>query len=137
MKKLWLLPCLAAALMAADVSGKWTGNVNVDDPTGGSTINTQVRAELRQKADAITGTIGRQEDQEAESIQNAKLDGKRLTFEVSSAETTGLVKFVLTLDGDRWDGEMSGSMDGTAITGKVDRKSTRLNSSHANISYAV
>src|ERR1035438_9404482 len=94
MKKLWLLPCLAAALMAADVSGKWTGNVNVDDPTGGSTINTQVRAELRQKADAITGTIGRQEDQEAESIQNAKLDGKRLTFEVSSAETTGLVKFV-------------------------------------------
>ena len=117
--KLWLLPCLAAALMAADVSGKWTGNVEVDDPTGGSTINTQVRAELRQKADAITGTIGRQEDQEAESIQNAKLDGKRLTFEVSSAETTGLVKFVLTLDGDRLDGEMSGPMDGTAITGKV------------------
>ena len=119
MKKLWLLPCLAAALMAADVSGKWTGNVDVDDPTGGSAINTQVRAELRQKADAITGTIGRQEDQEAESIQNAKLDGKRLTFEVSSAETSGLVKFVLTLDGDRLDGEMSGSMDGTAITGKV------------------
>lgn len=119
MKKLWLLPCLAAALMAADVSGKWTGSVDVDDPAGGSTINTQVRAELRQKADAITGTIGRQEDQEAESIQNAKLDGKRLTFEVSSAETNGLVKFVLTLDGDRLDGEMSGSMDGAALTGKV------------------
>ena len=66
-----------------------------------------------------TGTIGRQADQEAESIQNAKLDGKRLTFEVSSAETSGLIKFVLTLDGDRLDGEMSGSMDGTPITGKV------------------
>jgi hypothetical protein len=119
MKKLWLLPCLAAALMAADVSGKWTGNVEVADPTGGSTIDTKVRAELRQKADAITGTIGRQEDQKGESIQNAKLDGKRLTFEVSAAEADGLIKFVLTLDGDRLDGDMSGSMDGTAIAGKV------------------
>ena len=119
MKKFWLLPCLAATLMAADVSGRWTGNVEVEDPGGGSTIDTQVRANLRQKADAITGTIGRQEDQEAESIQNAKLDGKRLTFEVSSAETNGLIKFVLTLDGDRLDGEMSGSMDGMALTGKV------------------
>jgi hypothetical protein len=119
MQKLWLLPCLAAGLMAADVSGKWTGNVEVEDPAGGSTISAQVRAELRQKADAITGAIGRQEDQEAEPIRNAKLDGKRLTFEVSSAETNGLVKFVLTLDGDRLTGEMSGSMDGTAIAGKV------------------
>jgi len=119
MKKLWLLPCLAAALMAADVSGKWTGSVEVEDPTGGATIDTQVRAELRQKAEAITGSIGRQEDQEAEPIQNAKLDGNRLTFEVSSSETNGLVKFVLTLNGDRLDGDMSGSMDGTAIAGKV------------------
>jgi hypothetical protein len=119
MKKLWLLPCLAAVLMAADVSGKWTGNVVVDDPAGGSVIDTQVRAELRQNADTITGAIGRQEDQEGESIRNAKLDGKRLTFEVSSTETNGLVKFVLTLEGDRLDGEMSGSMDGTPITGKV------------------
>jgi len=119
MRILWLLPCLAAALMAADVSGKWTGNVEVEDPTGGSTIDTQVRAELRQQADAITGTIGRQEDQQSESIQNAKLDGKRLTFEVSSVEASGLMKFALTLDGDHLDGDMSGTMDGTAITGKV------------------
>ncbi len=119
MKKLWLLPCLAAALMAADVSGKWTGDVKVADPDGSSTIETPVRAELLQKADAITGSIGRQEDQHGESIQNAKLDGKRFTFEVSSAEASGLMKFVLTLDGDHLDGEMSGTMDGTAITGKV------------------
>jgi hypothetical protein len=119
MKKLWLLPCLAAALMGADVSGKWTGSVTVEDPDGGSNIDAQVRAELLQKADAITGTIGRQEDQQGEHIQNAKLDGQRLTFEVSSAEASGLIKFVLTLEGDRLDGDMSGSMDGTAIAGKV------------------
>jgi hypothetical protein len=119
MKKLLLLPCLAATLMAADVSGKWKGSVVVDDPTSGSTIDTQVRADLRQKADAITGAIGRQEDQTGESIRNARLDGQRLTFEVSSTEANGLLKFTLTLDGDRLDGEMSGTMDGTAISGKV------------------
>lgn len=119
MTKLWLLPCFAATLMAADVSGKWAGNVDVDDPGGGSVISTQVRADLTQKADVVTGTIGRQEDQSGESIQNAKLDGKRLTFEVSSSETQGLIKFLLTLDGDRLDGEMSGTMDGTPIAGKV------------------
>ena len=119
MKKLWLLPCLAAALMAADVSGKWTGTVNVEDPSGGPNIEVRVRADLQQKADAITGAIGRQEDQQGETIRNAKLDSKRLTFEVSSTEANGLVRFVLTLDGDRLDGEMSGSMDGTAIAGKV------------------
>lgn len=105
--------------MAADVSGKWTGNVEVEDPSDGTTINTAVSAELLQKADAISGKIGRQEDKEGESIQNAKLQDGKLTFEVSSAETGGLIKFVLTLDGDRLDGSMSGSMDGSAITGKV------------------
>src|SRR5580658_1416416 len=119
MKKLWLLPCLAATLVAADVSGKWAGNVVVDDPTSGSTVDTQVRAELRQTADSVTGTIGRKEDQEAESIQHAKVEGQHLTFEVSSAEANGMIKFVLTLDGDRLDGDMHGTMDGTPITGKV------------------
>jgi hypothetical protein len=119
MKKLWLLPCLAVTLLGADVSGKWTGNVVVDDPTSGSTVNTQVRADLRQTADSVTGSIGRKEDQQAESIQHAKLAGGRLTFEVSSAEANGLIKFVLTLDGDRLDGDMSGTMDGTPIAGKV------------------
>ena len=119
MRKLWLLACLTGVLSAADIAGKWTGTVDVEDPTDGTTISTQVRAEFRQQADKISGAIGRQEDKDVESIQNAKLDGKRLTFEVSSAETSGLFKFVLTLDGDRLDGEMSGSMDGNSINGKV------------------
>ena len=122
MMKLWLLPCLAATLTAADVSGKWTGTVNVEDPSGGPNIEVRVRADLQQKADAITGAIGRQEDQSGETIKNAKLDGTRLTFEVSSAEANGLIKFTLTLDGDRLDGDMNGTMDGAAISGKVHLK---------------
>jgi hypothetical protein len=119
MRKIWLFACFAATLAAADVSGKWSGNIEVEDPGGGETINTQVHADLRQTADAVTGTIGRQGDQAVESIRNARLDGKRFTFEVSSAEANGLVKFALTLEGDRLDGEMSGSLDGAAFTGKV------------------
>jgi hypothetical protein len=93
--------------------------VVVEDPGGGSAIDTQVRAEIQQKPDAITGAIGRQEDKEGESIRSAKLDGNRLTFEVSSTEANSLVKFVLTLDGDRLNGEMTGAVDGLPITGKV------------------
>jgi len=128
MKALGLLLCLAAALIAADVSGKWTGQVAVDDPDGSSTIETQVRAELRQTGGSITGTIGRQEEPQGESIRNARLEGNRLTFEVSSAETQGLVKFSLTLNGDRLDGEMSGTLDGTPLSGKVHLQ--RQNAAH-------
>jgi len=122
MRKLWLLPCLTAALTAADISGKWVGAVEVEDPSDGATISTEVRAEFQQQDGKISGKVGRQEDQESESIQNARLDGQRLTFEVTSTEMSGLFKFALTLEGDRLEGEMSGSMDGNPITGKVKLK---------------
>jgi hypothetical protein len=105
--------------MAADVSGKWTGTVDVADPSDGSIISTQVRADLQQKAGAVSGKIGRQEDLETEPIKNAKLQDGKLAFEVSSTEANGLVKFALTLNGDHLDGEMSGTMDGVAVAGKV------------------
>jgi len=119
MKRLWLLPCIAVSLMAAGVSGKWTGTVEVDDPSGGGAINTPVHAEFLQKGNGITGKIGREEDSQPDAIQNARLDGKHLTFEVSSAETGGVFKFALTLDGDKLDGVMNGSMDDNPINGKV------------------
>lgn len=119
MKRLWLLAIFATTLLAADVTGKWTGTIDVDDPGGGGIISTPVRAQLKQGGSEITGSIGREEDQTLEAIQHAKLDGNRLTFEVSSSETSGLVKFVLTIDGDRLEGAMSGTMDTTPLTGKV------------------
>jgi hypothetical protein len=120
MKRLWLLPCLTAALMAADVSGKWAGNIEVEDPSGGGNINASVQAQFQQQAEAVSGTIGRAEDQESESIRNGKLvDGKQLTFEVQAPEASGTMKFVLTLNGDRLEGQMSGTIDSGPITGKV------------------
>jgi hypothetical protein len=120
MKRLWLLPFLTVVLIAADISGKWAGNIEVEDSSSGTTINTPVRAEFQQQSDKISGSIGREEDQQAESIRNAKLeDGKHLTFEVSSPEASGLIKFVLTFDDNRMEGQMSGSIDSGPITGKV------------------
>jgi hypothetical protein len=120
MNKLWIVPCLTAVLMAADVSGTWAGNIEVEDPTGGDTIDTPVRAEFRQQAETISGTIGRRDDQGSEAIRNAKLaEGKHLTFEVSSPDGNGSFKFELTVEGDRMEGQMSGSVDSGPITGKV------------------
>ncbi|HZT33536.1 MAG TPA: hypothetical protein VFA33_26850 [Bryobacteraceae bacterium] len=119
MKKLWLLPCLAMVLTAADISGKWIGSIEVADDSSGTTINTPVRAEFEQKSNLLSGKIGRREDQQTESIRNGKVEGTKIVFEVTSPETAGAMKFDLTLEGDRIEGNMKGSLDSGPITGKV------------------
>lgn len=120
MKKLfWLMPYLALVLNAADISGKWIGNIDVSDPSSGTSMNTPVRAEFSQQADSISGTIGRREDEQKESIRNGKVDGKTVSFEVRAPEVLSAMKFVLTLKGDRLEGEMKGALDTGEIAGKV------------------
>jgi len=120
MNKLWLLPVLTLALYGGDISGKWTGSIEVSDPSSGSTINTPVKAEFSQNAGAITGKIGRSEEDQSEPIRNARLEGKNLMFEVRSPETTGLVKFnLVVVSKDRIEGEMTGAVDIGNISGKV------------------
>ena len=58
------------------------------DNAGGSSITTPVRAEFQQKANLVSGKIGRREDEQAESIRNGKVEGTKISFEVSSVETT-------------------------------------------------
>src|SRR5690242_18922258 len=107
MKKLWLTPFLAFVMWGADISGKWTGVIEVDDSSSGSSINTPVKAQFEEKSGAVTGTIGRTEDEQSEPIRNARLDGKKLIFEVQSPETTSAVKFNLEVVGEgRIEGEM-------------------------------
>ena len=120
MRKLWLLPLLAAGLYAADITGKWTGTITVSDPSSGTVMDTPVRAEFIQKANLVSGSIGRKEDQRAEPIQNAKLEGDSLVFEVRPGETEGSVKFNLkVVNAGRIEGDMKGMIDVGPITGKV------------------
>jgi len=120
MKKLWLLPVFTLALWGADINGKWTGNIEVADPSSGDKINTPVKAQFDQNGAGISGKIGRTEDEEQEPIRNAKLDGKNLVFEVTAPETTGAVHFTLVVvSDDRIEGDMKGVIDVGNITGKV------------------
>jgi hypothetical protein len=114
-KALWLLPCLALALSGADVSGKWSGTIDVED--AGNT--TPVSVELVQKSDLVSGKIGRQGGGDEGTIRNGKIDGAKVSFEVVAHETSSPFKFTLTLANDTLEGEMKGSVDEGEIVGKV------------------
>jgi len=119
-RKLLLLPFLSLLLNAADISGKWAGAIEVGDASSGSTVRTAVLAEFVQKSDGVSGKISRPGDEVQAAIRNGKVQGKKVMFECSSAETATPMKFTLTLDGDRLVGQMKGSVDEGEITGKVE-----------------
>lgn len=119
MKALLLMPLLTMAMWAADITGRWTGTVVVDDPAGGNKISTPVKADFAQKDGGISGKIGRREDEVNETIRNGRLEGNKLQFEVTSAETSGAIKFNLVIEGNRITGDMKGTVDSGPIVGKV------------------
>ncbi len=118
--RLPLLVFLTCALtFGADLTGRWTGTIAVDDTGSGTTITTQVHIELQQQGDGVSGKIGRVEDNDVVPIKNAHMDGDTLIFEAASDETTGPMKFSLKIAGDRMEGTMKGSIDSGDINGKV------------------
>ena len=114
-KAFWLLPCLALVLSGADVSGKWSGTIDIED--AGSTIPIQV--ELVQKSDALSGKVGRAGSGDEGTIRNGKVDGAKVSFEVVSPQSSSPFKFTLTLVNDHLEGEMKDSLDEGEIVGKV------------------
>jgi hypothetical protein len=119
MKPLFLLPFLALVMYGADITGKWTGAVEISDPAG-EKIQARVRAEFTQKSADVSGTIGREEDAETQAIRAGKLDGKNLVFEVQPPEATSAIKFTLVVvSDDRIEGDMQGAIDTGKISGKV------------------
>jgi hypothetical protein len=120
MKLFWLLPLVAVVLYGADVTGTWTGTIDVADPGNGDKISTEVKAEFKQAAAALTGKIGRKQDEQLESIRDGKITGKAITFNVLPEEATSPMKFNLTLvSDDRIEGDMAGAIDVGKISGKV------------------
>lgn len=119
-RALWLLPFLVLTLFGADITGRWSGSIEVNDPSSGEKINTPVKAEFSQSAASVSGRIGRKEDEESEPIRNGKLEGTMLVFEVRAFEMSGTFKFRLALvDGNRIEGEMKGAIDTGPIAGTV------------------
>ena len=120
MKSAVLVPLFALTMFGADVTGKWTGKIEVVDPSGENKISTPVKAEFQQKSSAVSGKIGRAEDEQIETIQNARVEDKHLFFEVQTPEATAPIKFSLVLvTDDHIEGEMKGALDVGNISGKV------------------
>ena len=105
MKKLLLLSLLALATFAADVKGTWKGQVNRPD----GTKETDVVLQLTQSGDAVSGKVGTHSD-DAVPIENAKLDGNKLTFTVPANQSVFTVS--LDLDGDNLKGSVVRARDG-------------------------
>ncbi len=120
MRRLWLLPAFALALYGADITGRWVGTVEVQDPGNGDKIATHIRAEFAQQAEVVTGKIGRAQDEKLEAIRDGKVTGKTFAFEVMPEEATAPMRFALTVvNEDRIEGDMAGAIDVGKITGKV------------------
>jgi len=111
--------CFGVLTAASDVSGLWTGTIDIKDQGSGTTITTPVRIEIDQQSAAISGKIGRPEDPEVVPIKNARMEGNKIWFEASNGETAGPVKFVLIVAGDSMEGDMNTALDTETINGKV------------------
>ncbi len=120
MKKYFLIPCLTLLLSAsANIAGKWSGTISVQDEGSGTTVTTPVEIQFEQRAAALSGKIGRAQDTDVVPLTNAKLTGNTVYFEAASAETEGAMKFILTVTGDSMEGNMRGSIDSGDIVGRV------------------
>ena len=120
MKSIGMLMIPTLVLYGADVTGTWKGSIDVADPANGEKISTEVKASFDQKANVVSGKIGRAQDHQPETIRNGKLDGNTLIFEVQPPEATTPMKFILVLvNDDRIEGDMKGAIDVGAVSGKV------------------
>ena len=103
-----LLLC-AAALVAADLTGKWSGSFDTKDPDG-STRPGSAYLELKQSGETVSGTAGPDIDRQT-PIDKGKVTGKKLTFEVTSGHD-GVMKFELTVGEERIEGDVRQEIGG-------------------------
>ena len=99
MRKLLLVFLLGGlALSGADLSGKWSGKAVLDDSR-----TLPVELTLAQSATGITGQIGRADESDRYPIERAKLDGSKLTFQVT-ASNGDLYQFEFTAESEKMEG---------------------------------
>ncbi len=115
MKYILLLAVAAASLVAADVTGKWTGTLNVPTADGGERPGPAYLV-LHQDGTKVTGTAG-PSAAEQDAIQNGKAEDGNVTFELS--REGWLMKFVLRQDADELKGDVTRERDGQTETAKL------------------
>jgi hypothetical protein len=110
---------LALAANAGNIAGKWSGIIEIDEGGSGAKIERLLELTLEQKGAVLAGRIGLSGDSEGVEIRNGKAEGDRITFEASSPESSAIMKFSLTIQGDEMRGEMRGVAAGNDLVAKV------------------
>ena len=119
MRTLICLLAAAACACAADVTGKWTGNVAVTNSQGGSE-NHAITFQLRQSGHDLSGALA--SEGRDSPITNGKVEGHAVTFQVQPGEDAPTWSVKLTLDGDDLNGDASAERDGETRKAKVTLK---------------
>jgi hypothetical protein len=79
MKRIFLFLAFAAAAFAADISGKWTGDI-----TGPDGANLTIGYQFKQEGAKLTGTVTGPGGDLA--IQNGTVEGDKVTFSLTFNE---------------------------------------------------
>jgi hypothetical protein len=112
MKSLCVMLLAAISLLAADVTGKWSGKILAKTPEGEQELTAYVV--LTQDGNKVTGTAG-PDAGEQYPIENGKIQDGKLTFQVSAGG--GTLSFAVKPDGDRMSGDAKLERDGQTMTG--------------------
>jgi hypothetical protein len=102
--RLSLLLCLALALSAADVTGRWRGNVTFVGRDGEKVPGT-VLLVLKQDGAAVTGTAGPRDDDQKPILNGKAVDGA-VTFNVE-IHPGMVMRFTLKQAGEEISGEIN------------------------------
>ena len=109
-----LTALFAMTAAAADVTGKWTGSYSFENGNSGAAFAT-----LKQAGAILSGTAGPSEDNPW-PIQNGKIQGNTITFEIKSTDDGTLYKCQLTLAGDSLKGEVTATAGDQSMKGKLE-----------------
>jgi hypothetical protein len=107
------LMAFALAAAAADVTGTWTGKVDVGNPGGDPTILMSIT--LKQNGSELTGTAG--DPSHHFPIDKAEINGNSVKFEVTAGQA--VLTFNLRQEGDVMTGtaKIEHKEDGTVHEG--------------------
>lgn len=115
---LLLGPLLSAVVLCAtNVTGKWSGTLQ----TEGGNDSKPAYMILKQDGNKLEGSAGPSES-EQHPFESGKVEGKRVTFDVSLGGGPGSMHFDLQVDGDQITGQVIRSGEGRNETAKISLK---------------
>lgn len=109
-----LTVCLAGAVFAADVTGKWVSERKMPARDGGAERTMTTVMDLKADGAKLTGTVSTtmgDRTSPAVQITDGKIDGNKVTFKVTREGKQGTMTMVYTA-----------TVDGNAMKGEAGRE---------------